>query len=328
MTVSQPDGSVSTISFVTVGGRTSAVVDRVQVLPEGLVKAKAKGKRKKKAEEDEGPEEETITDKETTPKKKRSNGRTGVEPTEWKVQMIETVVTAAGGQEAGESDEVKREVNVNFEEVQTENSRAIVSLFSRNVPSLFANMCFVVSAIPTFQAVATRYSDRLQRDKARRRRAGVNELLTSSILRLLNLYHVVVCTVSYFVSFHIRCRCVARVIPAKFKSTNQKRGAAAVRVHVIFEISIFWTSSASLACSCPRLPSLSLSSLHITRNFAFFFKLQLTQHYPFCKSDLSSDYVGERTRADVSPPFLPLQKHVWPLLPHLVAHPPDPPTFS
>ncbi|GAA5877591.1 hypothetical protein JCM16303_003390 [Sporobolomyces ruberrimus] len=120
-----PDGSISTISFVTVGGRTSAVVDRVQILPEGLVKAKAKGKRKKKAEEDEEPEEETITDKETTPRKKRSNGRTRVESTKWKVQMIETVVTAAGGQEPGESDEVKHEVDA--EEVQTENSRAILS---------------------------------------------------------------------------------------------------------------------------------------------------------------------------------------------------------
>lgn len=147
--VPQPDGSISTISFVTVGGRTSAVVDRVQILPEGLVKAKAKGKRKKKAEEDEEPEEETITDKETTPRKKRSNGRTRVESTKWKVQMIETVVTAAGGQEPGESDEVKHEVDA--EEVQTENSRAIVSLFSRNAPMLLADFALLSQLSPHFK---------------------------------------------------------------------------------------------------------------------------------------------------------------------------------
>ncbi|BGO89471.1 hypothetical protein NBRC10512_006659 [Rhodotorula toruloides] len=54
-----PDGSTSTISFVTVGGRTSAVVDKVQVLPEeflagaaGAKKASGKGRRKRKKEEE------------------------------------------------------------------------------------------------------------------------------------------------------------------------------------------------------------------------------------------------------------------------------------
>uniref|UniRef100_A0A0K3CG24 Formamidopyrimidine-DNA glycosylase catalytic domain-containing protein n=1 Tax=Rhodotorula toruloides TaxID=5286 RepID=A0A0K3CG24_RHOTO len=63
-----PDGSTSTISFVTVGGRTSAVVDKVQVLPEeflaaaggakkGSVKGKGRKKRKKEGEsEDEDAE--------------------------------------------------------------------------------------------------------------------------------------------------------------------------------------------------------------------------------------------------------------------------------
>ncbi|GAA5848220.1 hypothetical protein JCM8547_004448 [Rhodosporidiobolus lusitaniae] len=51
-----PDGSTSPISFVTVGGRTSAVVDKIQILPAGI------GEKAKKR-------------KASTPKKKRGRGR-------------------------------------------------------------------------------------------------------------------------------------------------------------------------------------------------------------------------------------------------------------
>ncbi|BGP22695.1 hypothetical protein JCM10295v2_001586 [Rhodotorula toruloides] len=61
-----PDGSTSTISFVTVGGRTSAVVDRVQLLPEefavkdvGASKGGGKGKGRKKRKKEEESEEES-----------------------------------------------------------------------------------------------------------------------------------------------------------------------------------------------------------------------------------------------------------------------------
>lgn len=50
----QPDGSKATISWVTVGGRTSAVVEELQRLPTGIVAKKPapQGGRKRKARGD------------------------------------------------------------------------------------------------------------------------------------------------------------------------------------------------------------------------------------------------------------------------------------
>ncbi|GAA6062453.1 hypothetical protein JCM10212_005356 [Sporobolomyces blumeae] len=63
-----PDGTTSTISFVTVGGRTSAVVDRVQVLPDDVADslkskgaARRRGKRKAR-EESDGAEDQDDDD--------------------------------------------------------------------------------------------------------------------------------------------------------------------------------------------------------------------------------------------------------------------------
>ncbi|GAA5932781.1 uncharacterized protein JCM15063_002201 [Sporobolomyces koalae] len=95
-----PDGSTSTISFVTVGGRTSAVVDRVQILPKGLVTARARAKRKKQdpaAEEDDGPEGHKAKEEEMkTPKQKPKESATTETQSQstdtvWKVEMIERV---------------------------------------------------------------------------------------------------------------------------------------------------------------------------------------------------------------------------------------------
>ncbi|BGP29940.1 hypothetical protein JCM10296v2_001692 [Rhodotorula toruloides] len=61
-----PDGSTSTISFVTVGGRTSAVVDKVQVLPKEFLAGaggarkgggRGKGRKRRKTEEESEDEE-------------------------------------------------------------------------------------------------------------------------------------------------------------------------------------------------------------------------------------------------------------------------------
>ncbi|GAA5910277.1 uncharacterized protein JCM6883_001138 [Sporobolomyces salmoneus] len=124
-----PDGSTSTISFVTVGGRTSAIVDRVQILPEGLVSTKARGKRKKKQDVDEEEaESEQEPEVQKTPKKKRRKPKGDSESTgEWKVQMIEQVVTTGGEvvttSGVVEDDEVvKREV-----ETETVVDRAVLS---------------------------------------------------------------------------------------------------------------------------------------------------------------------------------------------------------
>lgn len=80
----QPSGEKTTITFVSVGGRTSAVVDAVQKLPEGMAaeleekkKARAnkrgKGKRKvDEEEEDEVKEEEEEKVVSRSPRSSRS----------------------------------------------------------------------------------------------------------------------------------------------------------------------------------------------------------------------------------------------------------------
>jgi len=97
----QPDGTSSSISFVTVGGRTSAVVDRVQILPEGIVKPKrgggAKGKRKVEDEE-EVSEEETA--EVTTPKKKARTGKGKVTKVKVEIeQVVEEVLDAKNAED-------------------------------------------------------------------------------------------------------------------------------------------------------------------------------------------------------------------------------------
>ncbi|GAA6029297.1 hypothetical protein JCM8097_003609 [Rhodosporidiobolus ruineniae] len=79
-----PDGSTSSLSFLTVGGRTSCIVDTVQVLPaefageakakKGVVKAKGVGKRKKadSEEEEEREAEAQELDREEAEEEKRA----------------------------------------------------------------------------------------------------------------------------------------------------------------------------------------------------------------------------------------------------------------
>ncbi|GAA6022820.1 hypothetical protein JCM11491_006420 [Sporobolomyces phaffii] len=89
-----PDGTTSTISFVTVGGRTSAVVDRVQILPDGIVKTKTRGKRKQKEEADIEDVGEREVSPETPKKKKRQRGKVEAEAGKWTVQMVEQVASS------------------------------------------------------------------------------------------------------------------------------------------------------------------------------------------------------------------------------------------
>lgn len=65
-TMTLEDGSEAPITFVTVGGRTSAVVASVQQLTAGVVREKVKTPRKKRVKEDD--DTETTP---TTPKRKR-----------------------------------------------------------------------------------------------------------------------------------------------------------------------------------------------------------------------------------------------------------------
>lgn len=96
----QPDGTSSSISFVTVGGRTSAVVDKVQILPEGIVKPKrgggAKGKRKAKDEEEVSDEE---TEEVVPPKKKPKKGKGTVRKVKVEVEEVVEEVTEVNDKE-------------------------------------------------------------------------------------------------------------------------------------------------------------------------------------------------------------------------------------
>ncbi|GAA5958111.1 hypothetical protein JCM3765_002816 [Sporobolomyces pararoseus] len=126
-----PDGTTSTVSFVTVGGRTSAVVDRVQILPEGLVTPKSRGKRKEKTqgEEDEGElnnAEGEIAVKEEKPKKKRSKKS---ESTEWKVSLIESAVaTEDGGTE--------QKVELEEEKIELSDRAVLSPYFKRSTRTM------------------------------------------------------------------------------------------------------------------------------------------------------------------------------------------------
>jgi formamidopyrimidine-DNA glycosylase len=151
----QPDGSTSTISFVTVGGRTSAVVDRIQVLPEGLVKSKAKGKRKMKEEEEEEEVEVDGSDgKVATPKKKRqkAKGTENEEASKWTVRMIEEVALRSETKVTMDADSVETEVEGKLE---SSVSRTVVSLHPPSLchPSIRLTLCASVLAVSTFQAI-------------------------------------------------------------------------------------------------------------------------------------------------------------------------------
>ncbi|GJN88697.1 hypothetical protein Rhopal_001663-T1 [Rhodotorula paludigena] len=50
-----PDGSTSPISFITVGGRTSAVVDKVQILPPAFAGGSGRGKKRGSGDKSAGP---------------------------------------------------------------------------------------------------------------------------------------------------------------------------------------------------------------------------------------------------------------------------------
>lgn len=131
----------------------------MQILPEGLVTPKARGKRKKKAKEAEDTEEE-LNDQEgeiaiKDEKAKRKRSKKSESSTEWKVSMIEAAVVT---QEAG----VKQELEFEEEKIEV-SDRAVVS-FPFSIPlrcrSLLISIDIVV--ITVFQAIDENEEDQLQ----------------------------------------------------------------------------------------------------------------------------------------------------------------------
>ena len=78
------------MSFVTVGGRTSAVVDRVQILPEGLATRKKRTTKQERSEErDEEKPNSFVASKR---RKKQDEDKS---PSKWTVHMVEKVDASA-----------------------------------------------------------------------------------------------------------------------------------------------------------------------------------------------------------------------------------------
>ncbi|GAA5822776.1 hypothetical protein JCM11251_004376 [Rhodosporidiobolus azoricus] len=117
-----PDGTTSPLSFVTVSGRTSAVVDKLQILPHHFVKpAKPPkpAKRKKSTAHDDDAEREVNGPKaEAATPKKRKSGR----------KVKETAKTEEGSGQEGE-DGLDREAEVMEEQVQeVEEEKEVVDV--------------------------------------------------------------------------------------------------------------------------------------------------------------------------------------------------------
>ncbi|GAA5852913.1 hypothetical protein JCM3766R1_004894 [Sporobolomyces carnicolor] len=85
-----PDGSTSTVSFVTVGGRTSAVVDRVQILPEGLATRKKRTTKQERSEERDKEKPNSFV-----ASKRRKKQDEDKSPSKWTVHMVEKVDASA-----------------------------------------------------------------------------------------------------------------------------------------------------------------------------------------------------------------------------------------